>query len=696
MSALNVLGTLLNNLFETRFTTMVENSRQQTTRGIWISKAKSMNVLIMDVEGTDGRERGENQDFERKSALFSIATSEVLIINLWEHMVGLYNGANMGLLKTVFEVNLQLFSQKDKGGKTLLFFVIRDFVGNTPLASHEKTLRADLMRMWAELSKPTGLEDCVIDDFFDFMFYSLPHKILMPEKFDEQICVLRDRFMDRDHPQYCFKVQYHKRIPADGFAHYAQGCWEQIMSNKDLDLPTQQQLLAQYRCDEIAKVAFDAFQKQVVVFKRPVESGTIVDALGATMTEARDAAIQSFDGQASRYHQEVYKAKRAELMDKMHAYLHALYLGQLKNIFKKTTQTFAKTLADKMKTGNYDFIAVETEARQVAEQYFVEHATKILLALTSWSFDEDRLQLVDELAEIAGKHRAEEVKKMVVTLEKTVRKSTDEAIAVNLNASTPEMWTIVLDALKAAVDEAEAKLAERASRYSVADEELVQCVSLLRRNAWDGFMKKIADETSDNLMMVKLKNRLDEKFRYDEHGLPRVWKPEDDMDSFFQTANDEALKLIPLFSAIESDTTTLDIKAYFEHDADYDYSEAMTIFSASKQQEILTRFRREAEAMFLEAKRSLVATEAKVPYWMMVLLFVLGWNEFWAVLTSPIYLMFTIFFGFVGYIVYMLNLTGPAEQVARSLANQIVVLIQQKIREANQPKDETIEMRKMQ
>ena len=66
----------------------------------------------MDVEGTDGRERGEDQDFERKSALFSLAIAEVLIVNMWEHMVGLYNGANMGLLKTVLEVNLELFQKK--------------------------------------------------------------------------------------------------------------------------------------------------------------------------------------------------------------------------------------------------------------------------------------------------------------------------------------------------------------------------------------------------------------------------------------------------------------------------------------------------------------------------------------------------------------------------------------------------------
>lgn len=104
---------------------MSENERRQTTRGIWLSKNKrgfadggapkmADNILVMDVEGTDGRERGEDQDFERKSALFALATSEVLIVNIWEHQVGLYQGANMALLKTVFEVNLQLFLHDSK------------------------------------------------------------------------------------------------------------------------------------------------------------------------------------------------------------------------------------------------------------------------------------------------------------------------------------------------------------------------------------------------------------------------------------------------------------------------------------------------------------------------------------------------------------------------------------------------------
>jgi hypothetical protein len=205
-------STLLNRLFGTRFDEMNETQRKQTTKGIWLSRGRGMHVLVMDVEGTDGRERGEDQDFERKSALFSMATSEVIILNLWEHQVGLYQGANMGLLKTVFEVNLQLFQNQKRyiyhlhmisfffftdlcysKERTLLLIVIRDFVGATPLENLASTLKADLEKIWDSLSKPEGLENCKITDYFDFMFTGLPHKILLPEKFDEEIVKLRSR-----------------------------------------------------------------------------------------------------------------------------------------------------------------------------------------------------------------------------------------------------------------------------------------------------------------------------------------------------------------------------------------------------------------------------------------------------------------------------------------------------------------------
>ncbi|KAI9594376.1 RHD3/Sey1 [Syncephalis fuscata] len=656
-------STLLNKLFGTKFATMEENTRQQTTKGIWMSKGIGMDVLVMDVEGTDGRERGENQDFERKSALFSLATAEVMIVNLWEHMVGLYNGANMGLLKTVFEVNLQLFQKKGKE-KTLLFFVIRDFIGNTPLENLARTVTTDLEKIWRELSKPEGLEDCNITDFFDTMFTALPHKILMPEKFDDSVDVLRNRFMDKQDENYVFRPRYHKRIPADGFPHYASAIWEKIITNRDLDLPTQQELLAQYRCDEILNAAYAEFMTGVKPFQRPIESGKVVDVLGENMKTYLTEALAAFDKNASRYHQQVYQRKREEMTAKCHATLHVLFLGQLKNLHKRATQQFGSLLQERMAGATYDFLHVVTEAREAVLDQFKSGAQAILLEDTDWTVEDTREQLEEDLSEIAAQRRVEEINKMITTFEKSIRKEVEELVGLHLNEAKPELWKLIFDNYKQVEEDAEQKLIDRAERFGAGETEQKDCATRLRRRGWECLNKKVRDELADNMVLIKLRNRLEEKFRYDEQGLPRVWKPEDDMDSYFQQAKNEAFKLIPLFARMDWSKSELEVPDHFADDPEFDYTETLTIYSASKQQDINTRFRREAEAMFLEAKRSIVATEAKVPYWMIVLVCVLGWNEFITILTSPMYLVLFSTLGFVGYV-----------RMARGIASQGATMI---------------------
>lgn len=68
---------------------------------------------MLDVEGTDGSERADDYSFERKTSLFSLALSSVLLVNVWYHDVGRYSAANFSLLRTVFELNLQLFHKQE-------------------------------------------------------------------------------------------------------------------------------------------------------------------------------------------------------------------------------------------------------------------------------------------------------------------------------------------------------------------------------------------------------------------------------------------------------------------------------------------------------------------------------------------------------------------------------------------------------
>lgn len=82
--------------------------RGQTTKGIWLSKSPKVtetSVLVMDLEGSDGRERGEDDtNFERQSALFALAVADVLLVNIWCHDIGREHGSGKPLLKTIFQV----------------------------------------------------------------------------------------------------------------------------------------------------------------------------------------------------------------------------------------------------------------------------------------------------------------------------------------------------------------------------------------------------------------------------------------------------------------------------------------------------------------------------------------------------------------------------------------------------------------
>ncbi|KAL9998912.1 putative P-loop containing nucleoside triphosphate hydrolase [Helianthus debilis subsp. tardiflorus] len=60
--------------------------QSQTTKGIWMSRCADDTVpltIVMDLEGTDSRERGEDDTvFEKQSARFAFAVSDIVLINM--------------------------------------------------------------------------------------------------------------------------------------------------------------------------------------------------------------------------------------------------------------------------------------------------------------------------------------------------------------------------------------------------------------------------------------------------------------------------------------------------------------------------------------------------------------------------------------------------------------------------------------
>ena len=153
----------------------------------------------MDLEGSDGRERGEDDtSFERQSSLFALAVADILLVNMWAKDIGRESGSGKPLLKTIFQVdfkhwcsidnttivaqtpgnnryllqvNLKLFTPEPNQRKTVLLFVLRDMT-KTPLKQLKATWEEDLHRMWASITKPPDYDSYTFSDFFEVSMQS--------------------------------------------------------------------------------------------------------------------------------------------------------------------------------------------------------------------------------------------------------------------------------------------------------------------------------------------------------------------------------------------------------------------------------------------------------------------------------------------------------------------------------------------
>ncbi|RFU78950.1 hypothetical protein TARUN_3254 [Trichoderma arundinaceum] len=749
-------STLLNHLFGTTFSVMSETERRQTTKGIWLSKNKretssgtkmADNILVMDVEGTDGRERGEDQDFERKSALFALATSEVLLINIWEHQVGLYQGANMGLLKTVFEVNLQLFlKDKNSTPRSLLFFVIRDHLGVTPLSALQNTLVQDLTKIWSSISKPQGLEQSRIEDYFDFGFAALPHKILQGEKFESEVALLGARFTTGHRVGKggdeggaaseggILLPEYHRRIPADGLSVYAEGIWDQIVNNKDLDLPTQQELLAQFRCDEISREVLVAFDLALTPLEEKQTEATrlgkavVLSDLGTTASQAREKCFKAFEVQASRYHKGVYTRKKQELESKVDGRLKALYQGQLAAAHKAGVAAFSEAVTNKVKAGQkagggYEFAEIVTNEKKKTTEIFKAEVDSLAIEGVDWTNFVSQYQLFEtELDEVSSKLRKDEIRRLATRVERWVKSRLGDAVGLEFNklgsgrggSGAPEegqkpptekdLWDRIWTVFTGIVSEAEGRFADRAKSFNASDAEVEVGLWRLRRKSWTALREKIEEEVMEGNILLKLRENFEDKFRYDEAGVPRIWRPTDDIEGIYTKARESTLTLIPLLSKFKllSSQASPDLIGFVgvqpqgveagdeedlvpiggvDEEEGKSLEEEMTMLSENKRQDLVMRFKKTADGVYVEAKRSAIGGMTQVPWYFYVLLLVLGWNEIWMVLRNPLMFILLILIGGGTYTAWYLNLLGPMMQMGNAAVNQGMDIAKQQLRE---------------
>ena len=254
--------------------------------------------------------------------------ADVLLINMWTTDIGRYGASNYGLLKVVFEANLKLF---DQASSKKLLFVLRDYDNRIDAKTIMDLLQKDINNIWSEIYKPEKYAESKPEDFFQFEYEMLPHKVFQPDDFTKACSDLKERFNVGATNTLFLSDSQQKNLPIDGLPIFVEKTWEVIKGEKDLNLPDQREIVANFRCNEIKDESYKLIAGGISQLKSECDAG-IVEDFNTRCEEMISKATEFFGGQSKQYDKEVVAKIKDELLGHINSELYLAFDSQLKII----------------------------------------------------------------------------------------------------------------------------------------------------------------------------------------------------------------------------------------------------------------------------------------------------------------------------------------------------------------------------
>ncbi|XP_022142481.1 protein ROOT HAIR DEFECTIVE 3 homolog 2 [Momordica charantia] len=667
-------STLLNHLFHTNFTEMdAYKGRVQTTKGIWVAKCIGIEpcTIAMDLEGTDGRERGEDDTtFEKQSALFALAISDIVLINIWCHDIGREQAANRPLLKTVFEVMIRLFSPR----KTTLMFVIRDKT-KTPLRHLESILKDDIQKIWNAVHKPDSLKNTPLSEFFNVQIFALSSYEEKEKKFKEEVAQLRQRFFRSISPG---GLAGDRRgvIPASGFSFSVQQIWKVIKENKDLDLPAHKVMVASVRCEEIANEKFSRLttDERWLALDEAVKEGPVL-GFGQKLSSILESYFKGYDIEAMYFDEEVRNAKRRQLMSRALEFVYPSYVVMLGHLRSKAFENFKDRVEQSMNDGE-GFASTVRNCTKTCMLEFDQGSADAAVQQANWDPSKFRDKLRHDMSTHASFVQNEKLSGIVASYQKRLDEALTQPIRSLLEASGKDTWASIRKILQHETEITISKFSANIAGFEL-DQEKVDNMVLNLRNYARNVVENRAKEEAGKVLM-HMKDRFSTVFSHDNDSLPRTWTGEENIRTITRDARTASLKVLSVLAAIRLDekpdkienvliSSLMNEAVAISSSKDRSSGPSSDPLASSTWEEVSAKdtlitpvqckslwrqFKAETEYMVTQA---ITAQEAYKrsnnwlpPPWAILATLILGFNELMLLLRNPLYLL-------VIFVVYLLS-----------------------------------------
>ncbi|KAL0224643.1 hypothetical protein RCL1_002555 [Eukaryota sp. TZLM3-RCL] len=353
-SILAVLGaqssgksTLLNHVFNTNFPVLnSSHGRHQTTRGLWIAQPPSApNVFVVDSEGTDGKERGEALIYERKFALFSLILADILIVNIWHQDIGRHGASNLSLLRSVFDAKARLFlsSGSLESKKKTIIFAVRDHIAHaTTIEILGQQLIESVSLLWNEVAQRHELTHIRVDSLFDFDFFGFPNLFYQLSEFQTSVKSFKDILINKS-------SKIRPTVPLPGLNQWCENIWNLIEQDKDLNIPSQLELLAIFRGREILQELIEISEQKL---SQLVVGDEYVANFSSSLSPLLLFIAQEFEKAVRYYDKAGIESVTTDLIHKIPTLLRSFILNNINRAVELQTNVFKSKLESLITSSN--------------------------------------------------------------------------------------------------------------------------------------------------------------------------------------------------------------------------------------------------------------------------------------------------------------------------------------------------------
>ena len=546
-------STLLNHVFNTKFEIMSDDiGRAQTTKGIWIALNKEYNTIIFDVEGTDSKERGDDRlKFEQCSSLFTLAMSDVLMINMWTNDIGRYTASNYGVLKVVFEQNLKLFQQESE---KKIIIVLRDFDSNVDdISKLKEGIMSDMIKIWNEIPKPEEFKDQPCSKYFKFEFITLAHKFYQTEKFNQGIEEIKDRLKrGKDDKKTGANmnsifnlVDYDKNVPIDGFYKYCLDIWTNILNNKDLNIPGQKEMLARFKCEEIKMASLNLVEQKINELE--IEStSNIMNDFGEKAKQILQEAMNNYDPLAKNYLSYIYQDVRNSLEEDLSNKMYSGFSNQLKRLIPKFQKKFRTHFEEELKKNdNFYQVSDTLKTKYMGE---LENELKKIKVFKNWETGTENEVIFDELIDNQRTQCIEEHKEKLLEQYSSL---IEDTISNKFEMITPDFWVEFMQEIFLLVTQNLIIQKDYLTQtYRTTEEEYLNFANTLEEQVYSNIKYQF------NQQLPSFPNTQIDNFKKDfwyNDGIPKVWnkKTVNQINLEFKTASEKYKKTFELLKKLK-------------------------------------------------------------------------------------------------------------------------------------------------